>query len=70
VDNHAPDPDRVVTDSTGVYRRGRDALYGNAGADRIAARDGRRDRLHGGAGRDRARVDRGRDRVRSVELVR
>jgi hypothetical protein len=44
VDNHAPDPDHIVTDSKDVY--------GNAGLDRLDARDGRRDRLDGGRGRD------------------
>ena len=49
--------------------RGLDVLYGNAGRDRLNGRDGRVDRLNGGSGRDSARVDRRRDRVRSVERV-
>jgi Ca2+-binding RTX toxin-like protein len=45
----------------------RDELRGRAGADIFYADDGYRDRLFGGTGRDRARVDRGLDRVRSIE---
>lgn len=55
---------------------GNDVLFGEGGADRllagpgadvIGAQDSKRDHVDGGAGSDRARVDRRRDRVRSIE---
>ena len=46
---------------------GQDALYGDVGPDLMVARDRGPDIVDGGVGRDRGRVDRGRDRVRSVE---
>jgi hypothetical protein len=42
-------------------------LLGGPGRDTIYARDGTRDVVEGGPGSDRARVDRGLDRLRSVE---
>jgi Ca2+-binding RTX toxin-like protein len=50
-------------------RGGEDVLLGADGADIFAARDGIRDGVYGGPGRDRARVDRGRDIVRSVAVL-
>ena len=47
---------------------GQDVLRGGDGADTIQARDGVRDSVYGDAGRDRARVDRGRDFVRSIAV--
>jgi Ca2+-binding RTX toxin-like protein len=46
---------------------GEDVLYGDSGRDLLAARDGARDLVDGGVGRDRGRLDKGRDRLRSVE---
>jgi Ca2+-binding RTX toxin-like protein len=47
---------------------GRDVLRGGDGSDTIHARDGWRDQVFGDADRDRARVDRGRDVVRSIAV--
>jgi Ca2+-binding RTX toxin-like protein len=47
---------------------GRDVLRGGDGNDTIQARDGFRDQVFGDVDRDRARVDRGRDVVRSVAV--
>ena len=44
-----------------------DRISGDRGKDSIAAKDGRRDVVSGGAGSDVARLDRKRDRARSVE---
>ncbi|MDH5334190.1 MAG: hypothetical protein OEW65_09935, partial [Thermoleophilia bacterium] len=49
---------------------GGDVLLGGDDADTLFARDGRRDTVGGGRGRDTATVDRGLDRVSSVELRR
>jgi Ca2+-binding RTX toxin-like protein len=46
---------------------GRDVLSGNGGADFMAARDAESDALDGGPGRDEGRIDRGLDRIRSLE---
>ena len=50
-----------------VGGRGRDMLDGSRGRDILLARDGVRDSVFGGVGSDRARIDRGIDRVLSVE---
>lgn len=49
---------------------GRDDLRGGPRDDTIYARDGYRDDVNGGMGRDQAGIDRGRDRVRSIERIR
>jgi Ca2+-binding RTX toxin-like protein len=49
--------------------RGRDWLAGRGDDDTFYTRDGQRDRLYGGQGTDRARLDRGLDARRSVEVV-
>jgi Tol biopolymer transport system component len=46
---------------------GGDRLFGAAGRDRILGRDGTADVVDGGPGVDRAEMDRGIDRVRSIE---
>jgi Ca2+-binding RTX toxin-like protein len=51
-----------------VGAAGKDFLQGGNGTDTLQARDGTRDRVYGGADRDRARVDRGRDSVRSIAV--
>lgn len=57
---------------------GNDVVFGNAGADVLlagggndvlGAQDNRRDLVDGGAGSDRTRVDRRRDRLRSIERL-
>jgi Ca2+-binding RTX toxin-like protein len=47
---------------------GQDVLQGGDDADTIVSRDGVRDQVNGGADRDKARVDRGRDAVKSVAV--
>lgn len=46
---------------------GKDVLRGQGGRDRLWAADGRRDRVYGGAGFDVGVVDRGLERLRSIE---
>jgi Ca2+-binding RTX toxin-like protein len=46
---------------------GRDHVYGGRGSDTLRTRDGEHDRGSGGPGDDRGRVDRRRDRIRSLE---
>jgi phosphodiesterase/alkaline phosphatase D-like protein len=46
---------------------GSDAMLGGGGSDTFFARDGRRDIVDGGPGRDTATIDRGLDRLRSIE---
>jgi Ca2+-binding RTX toxin-like protein len=46
---------------------GSDLLYGDAGNDSFAAKDGARDTLVGGGGKDRATVDKGKDVASGVE---
>ncbi len=44
-----------------------DTMLGGTGRDTFFARDGRRDVVNGGSGRDTATIDRGLDRLRSIE---
>lgn len=46
----------------------RDAYNGGGGRDTLIARDRKAEVVNGGPGRDRARIDRGRDRARSIEV--
>jgi Ca2+-binding RTX toxin-like protein len=48
---------------------GRDAYKGGAGSDTLIARDRVAEVVDGGPGRDRARIDRGRDTPRSIEVL-
>ena len=48
---------------------GRDAYRGGGGRDTLIARDRRAEVVNGGPGRDRARIDRGRDTPRSIEVL-
>ena len=48
---------------------GKDVLKGEGGADFLRAKDGVRDTVNGGLGSDRARLDRGLDRLLSVERL-
>ena len=48
---------------------GRDVFRGGGGNDTLIARDRVRELVHGGPGRDRARIDRGRDTPRSIEVL-
>jgi hypothetical protein len=59
----------VVGDS-GVVRggRGHDFVLGESGDETLYAKDSVRDRVWGGRGFDRARVDRGLDEIRSINL--
>jgi Ca2+-binding RTX toxin-like protein len=47
----------------------RDAYNGGGGRDTLIARDRKAEVVNGGPGRDRARIDRGRDRTRSIEVL-
>lgn len=44
-------------------------LYGDAGNDRLEARDKKRDVLDGGAGTDTARIDKKLDKAKRVERL-
>jgi len=48
---------------------GRDGYRGGGGRDTLIARDRRAEVVNGGPGRDRARIDRGRDTPRSIEVL-
>jgi RTX calcium-binding nonapeptide repeat (4 copies) len=48
---------------------GRDAYRGGGGRDTLIARDRLAEVVNGGPGRDRARIDRGRDTPRSIEVL-
>lgn len=65
-----PGNDRILGgsgDDRLIGGRGRDRISGGRGKDSIAAKDGGRDVVSGGLGSDVARLDKKRDRVRSVE---
>jgi Ca2+-binding RTX toxin-like protein len=48
---------------------GRDAYQGGGGSDTLISRDRVAEVVNGGRGRDRARIDRGRDTPRSIEVL-
>jgi Ca2+-binding RTX toxin-like protein len=64
--------DRLLGRSGGDHLEGgpgRDEMLAGLGRDLLDARDGIGELVHGGPGRDRAKVDRGLDRVRAVEVL-